>query len=122
MNCIMCFIMIAREKCIRVNILHVPMTKYNRLDYMIKYCSLLHIFYTTLYNSMNEKQPRFSLISYTHARTYYIKSHLAPIIHLYILIQIYILIYFCTHTYINPIINLYVHVRIYIRIYFCTYT
>ena len=89
-----------------------------------KYHLLLHIFYTTPYNSTNDKQQYFHLILYARAQTYYTKSLLIPIVHLYILILLYIRRYFHIHNYIKscltPIIHLYILIQSYTRNYLRT--
>ena len=111
MKYIMCFIAIAQAKCMWVNILHIPMSKYTWLHYMRKYRVFLHIFHTTPYNSMNAKKPSFPLTSYAREWTYNTKSFLVVFTYVYILVQIYIWRYLRTLKLIKswsiPIIHLF---------------
>ena len=83
------------------NILHVPTNTHTRSKYTRKDHAFLHLFHTTLYNSMNKKQPCFNFILYERGITNYKKYRLMHIIHLYTLIRLYIKMYFLIKTHTN---------------------
>ena len=117
--------MIAQEKCVWGNILHIIKTMYTQINYIRKDLVLIHLFHTTLYNSMNlKKRVSFDLLCTfpnillkSLSRAHHICLHTCMIIHTKVLLHTHIQ-NILPNTHHKPL-HLQILVRLHIQRYLC---